>query len=163
MTFLEQFPPFQVCCLCINLRTGCIFTAIYFILESIGQIVGKAVYLTYDNRDNDGYVFWTLLSQIAFWHIVQILLGAILFLGAIRKKIGMVGLYCWIQLILLIVECSFLVIALIGYATSAVYYIPLFGFHFYLWLCINSYFLELLSENENQYKKKYRQTDRVLH
>lgn len=56
MTFLEQFPPFLMCCLCINLRTGCILTAIYFILESICQIIGKAVYLAYDNPYHDGKV-----------------------------------------------------------------------------------------------------------
>lgn len=148
MTFLEQFPPFPVCCLCINLRTGCILTAIYFILESIAQIVGKAYYLSYANPDNDGeclcnlnvkhvrfttlyyyfdddtrvhwcnidewkkkwvtygahwdgdtlslsnniyfylrligYVFWTLLGQIAFWHVAQIILAVILLLGSMR-------------------------------------------------------------------------------
>uniref|UniRef100_A0A336MFX2 CSON000519 protein n=1 Tax=Culicoides sonorensis TaxID=179676 RepID=A0A336MFX2_CULSO len=163
MTFLEQFPPIGACCLCINLRIGSVLTAIYFILESIGQIVGKAIFLSYDNPDNDGYVFWTLVGQIVFWHAAQIILAVILLLGSLRRKIGMVGFYCWIELILLIVECFFLVIALIGYATSAVYYIPIFGFHFYLWLCTNSYFLELLSENENQYQKKYRPAERVLH
>lgn len=54
MSFLEQFPPFAVCCLCINLRVGCILTAIYFILESVLQIVGKAIYLSYENPDNEG-------------------------------------------------------------------------------------------------------------
>lgn len=120
MTFLEQFPPFPVCCMCISLRTGSILTALYFILESVAQIVGKAIYLSYENPDNDGkcrfcckmvaswnawrafrwrhlvtqnnvfvyissgYVFWTLLGQIAFWHVAQIILAVILLLGSIR-------------------------------------------------------------------------------
>lgn len=31
-----------------------------------------------------GYVFWTLLSQIAFWHVAQIILAIILLLGSFR-------------------------------------------------------------------------------
>lgn len=55
MGFLEQFPPLSACCLCLSdLRLGCILTAIYLILETTSQIVGKCIYLIYDNPDNDG-------------------------------------------------------------------------------------------------------------
>jgi len=173
MSLLETFPQLPACCLCLSLRAGCLATSVYLLVESILIIVGKSIFLAMDNPQIDGMltprdvenfslndsvvgvIFWNILAQILVQHAPQLILAIVLFIGAIKAKIQLIAFYSWLALLVLIIEFALLTVSLLTYPIVAIYHIPLFGLHIYLWLCVNSYYLYLREEQEIAYKRKF--------